>query len=130
MLRAARQGLTHLYLGHVWAEHRRGSSRTGDDEDLQALLINQAYPEAAQGHLSQLARLRVGASVKTAAASASQPSPEDVALVERLEGLMARHAAGEQQRTDLAEAFARAQQLVSKLESELDEARALGGGKL
>ncbi len=130
MLRASRQGLTHLYLGHVWAEHRRGSSRTGDDEDLQALLINQAYPEAAQGHLAQLARVRVGPSSKTAAASAPQPSAEDAALVERLESLIARHAAGEQQRADLAQAFARAQQLVSKLESELDEARALGGGKL
>ena len=130
MLRASRQGLTHLYLGHVWAEHRRGSSRTGDDEDLQALLINQAYPEAGQGHLAQLARVRVGPPPKTAAAPASQSSPEDTALIERLEGLMARHAAGEQQRADLAQAFAQAQRLVSKLEAELDEARALGTARI
>ena len=104
MLRASRQGLGHLYLGHVWAEHRRGSSRTGDDEDLQALKINLAYPEAAQGHLAQLSRTRVGRPLAQTLAVAA-PSPEDAALIERLEGLLAQQAAAEQQRADQLRAW-------------------------
>ncbi len=127
MLRASRRGLLHLYLGHVAAEHRRGSSRTGDDEDLQALLINGAYPEAAQGHLHQLARVRIGPESPEAPSLQAEPSPEDAALIERLEALAAARAAEEQRRADLAQAFARAQGLISKLEGELDEVRALGG---
>ncbi len=100
MLRASRRGLIHLYLGHVWAEHRRGSSRTGDDEDLQALMINQAYPETAQGHLTQLSRTRLRPSADQASGSVP-PTPEDAALIERLEDLMARHEAVERQRVDL-----------------------------
>ena len=124
MLRASRRGLTHLYLGHVWAEHRRGSSRTGDDEGRQALEINQAYPEAAQGHLSQFARVRVGRASSEVIATA-EPSPEDRALIERLEAAMARHDANEQKRAELAETLARAQGLISKLEAELGGARGL-----
>ena len=112
MLRAARQGLVHLYLGHVRAEHRRGSSRTGDDEDLQALMINQAYPETARGHLTQLSRSRIGP--QPAQASAAAPTPEDVVLIERLEGLMARQAEAEQQRAEFAQALARAQSWIGK----------------
>ena len=119
MLRASRRGLTHLYLGHVAAEHRRGSSRTGDDEDLQALLINQTYPEAAQGHLSQLSRIRIGPEASAAPQAAAEPSPEDAVLIERLEAALARHEAGEQRRADLAEALARAQALIAKMESGL-----------
>ncbi len=121
MLRASRQGLTHLYLGHVSAEHRRGSSRTGDDEDLQALMINQAYPETAQGHLTQLSRARIG---PPAAQAASAPTPEDAALIERLEGLMARQAEAEQQRAELAQALARAQSWIGKAQTEFGP----GGG--
>ncbi|HEY5409282.1 MAG TPA: glycosyltransferase, partial [Caulobacteraceae bacterium] len=127
MLRASRQGLLHLYLGHVAAGHRRGSSRTGDDEDLQALSINQAYPEVAQGHLHQLARVRIGPTSPAPPSLEAEPSPEDAALIARLEALAARHAAEEQRRADLAEAFARAQGLIAKLEAELDGVRALGG---
>ena len=103
MLRASRRGLTHLYLGHVWAEHRRGSSRTGDDEDLQALMINQAYPETAQGHLTQLSRTRLRLSADQASPIPRQ-SPEDAPLVERLEELMARQETIERQRVDLVRA--------------------------
>ena len=102
MLRASARGLTHLYLGHVDAEHRRGSSRTGDDEDLQALWINQAYPSAAQGHLRQLAHARIGASSDASADLAAQPSPEDAALLERLEALVRRQAEGEARRAEPA----------------------------
>ena len=103
MLRASRRGLSHLYLGHVWAEHRRGSSRTGDDEDLQALMINQAYPETAQGHLAQLSRTRLRPSADLTSAAA-EATPEDAALIERLEGLMSRHEAIERQRAELVRA--------------------------
>ncbi len=126
MLRASRRGLTHLYLGHVWAEHRRGSSRTGDDEDRQAFQINQAYPEAAQGHLRQLARVRIAPESSGSGSEAAAPSAEDAALIERLEAAMARHDANEQRRAELAEALARAQKLISNLESEIGQSRALG----
>jgi GT2 family glycosyltransferase len=43
MFRVSRQGLRHLYLGHVHAQHERGSSRTGDNEALQALRLNIEY---------------------------------------------------------------------------------------
>lgn len=121
MLRASRRGLTHLYLGHVWAQHRRGSSRTGDDEDFQALLINQIYPEAARGHLNQLARVRIGPEAKGATPIA-EPSPQDAALIERLEGVLQRQAAAERDRADLAEALARAQAGISQLESRIGRA--------
>ena len=97
MLRASRRGLKHLYLGHLAAEHRRGSSRTGDDEDLQALAIGQAYPEASQGHLAQLSRVRIG-SAEVDAPPAARLSPEDGALVARLEGLLERQAEAELRR--------------------------------
>ena len=119
MLRASRRGLTHIYLGHVAAEHRRGSSRTGDDEDLQALLINQTYPEVARGYLSQLSRARIGPEASGAPHAVAAPSPEDAALIERLEAVLARQEAGERRRAELAEALARAQALIAKLESGL-----------
>ena len=97
MLRASGRGLIHLYLGHLMAEHPRGSSRTGDDEDLQALLLRQTYPAAAGGHLEQLSRVRIGAPPDASPARMSL-SPEDAALIERLEGLMARQAEIEQAR--------------------------------
>jgi len=59
MLRCSAAGLTHLYLGHVSARHARGSSRTGDDESLQALWINQAHRPDAVAHVRQFARERV-----------------------------------------------------------------------
>ena len=126
MLRASRRGLIHLYLGHVWAEHRRGSSRTGDNEDRQAFQINQAYPETAGGHLHQLARARIGRASSEETPGAGAPSAEDAALIERLEAAMSRHDANEQRRAELAEALARAQGLITKLEAELGEARTLG----
>ena len=63
MLRCSRAGLTHLYLGHVSASHRRGSSRTGDNEDLQALWAGQSYPAEAGRRFQQLAKERVGIQV-------------------------------------------------------------------
>ncbi len=97
MLRASSRGLIHLYLGHLLAEHPRGSSRTGDDEDLQALQLSQAYPAAPGGRLAQLSRVRIGEKTGESP-KAAVPSAEDVALIERLEGLLARQAQIEQAR--------------------------------
>lgn len=65
MLRASKAGLTHLYLGHVSASHRRGSSRTGDNEDLQALWAGQNYPVEANRRFRQLSKERVGQGAAT-----------------------------------------------------------------
>ncbi len=97
MLRASSRGLIHLYLGHLVAEHPRGSSRTGDDEDLQALQLSQAYPAAPGGRLAQLSRVRIGEKTGESP-KAAVPSAEDLALIERLEGLLARQAQIEQAR--------------------------------
>ena len=59
MLRCSAAGLTHLYLGHVSARHVRGSSRTGDDESLQALWINQTHRPDAMACVRQFAHGRV-----------------------------------------------------------------------
>jgi GT2 family glycosyltransferase len=117
MLRCTRRGLSHLYLGHVVAEHRRGSSRTGDDEDLQALMINQAYPEAAQGHLAQLSRQRIDPEEGQAAATGLDA--EEAALARSLEVRLEQHAAEEQKRADLAESLERARERIVSLEGEL-----------
>jgi GT2 family glycosyltransferase len=56
MLRAGERGLTHLYLGHIGAVHARGSSRTGDDEDLQTLRVGQQYGGMLRHRFLQLGR--------------------------------------------------------------------------
>ena len=60
MLRCVERGLTHLYLGHVEAEHRRGASRTGDDESLQALWIAERHWGLGFDRFRQLVREPVG----------------------------------------------------------------------
>jgi GT2 family glycosyltransferase len=111
MLRATAQGLKHLYLGHVGARHVRGSSRTGDNEDLQALWLNQAYPAAAADRLAQLAQVRIWSERSRPAA----PPAEEAELRERLQ---ARHAA-ELNRAETARSLGRAAELVRRLEQEL-----------
>ncbi len=59
MFRSSQAGLIHLYLGHVHATHRRGSSRIGEDEDLQVLRIHQRYPAEISHRFLQLSRDRV-----------------------------------------------------------------------
>lgn len=117
MLRASERGLGHLYLGHIDAEHRRGSSRTGDDEDLQALKINQAHASTiARGRLHQLVRIRIGPEPE-------EPPAADVACDEaELEGLRASLGArrlAELRRAELAEAALNAEALARELQSEL-----------
>lgn len=120
MLRASERGLRHLYLGHVLAEHRRGSSRTGDDEDLQALWINQAHaPAIAAGRLNQLARVRVGPEPPTALAA-------EAASAEAISELRAQAEArrlSELRRAELADAVWRAQALAKELQAELKAVR-------
>lgn len=82
MLRATRQGLRHLYLGHVRAEHVRGSSRSGDNEDLQALWLNQDHPAALTDRLAQLERIRLEAETDAAKAGASDAEAEELARLQ------------------------------------------------
>ena len=128
MLRASAEGLTHLYLGHLDAEHARGSSRTGDNEDLQALLINQAWPQAAQGHLSQLADERIETDrPDLAGAKAVSSPPQAEAVVDQAspEAAIAARRALEARRLELAEALSGASELVQRLGDELQATRAL-----
>lgn len=55
-LRCRESSLTHLYLGHLRAKHARGSSRSGDNEDLQSLWIREMYPNLLSERLFQLQR--------------------------------------------------------------------------
>jgi GT2 family glycosyltransferase len=113
MLRASAQGLTHLYLGHVGARHVRGSSRTGDNEDLQALWLNQAHPPGLE-RLAQLACVRIEAERPQAAAPA-EAETEAAAL----RATLAERRAEELRRADAAGSLARASELVRRLEAEL-----------
>ena len=126
MLRAAASGLTHLYLGHLDAEHARGSSRTGDNEDLQALLINQTWPQAAQGHLRQLADERIETDrPDLAGPKAAALAPDAEAAAATPEAAIAARRALEARRLELAEALSGASELVQRLGEELQATRAL-----
>ena len=128
MLRATRQGLTHLYLGHLVADHVRGSSRTGDNEGLQALWINQRYPEAALGHLQQLARERIETHRPELAGKRRRKTLDarsEAESLAALEGEITAREAHESRRAQVAEAFVRASGLVRTLGEELAAARAL-----
>jgi GT2 family glycosyltransferase len=130
MLRASRAGLKHLYLGHAWAEHARGSSRTGDNEDLQALRINQAFPEAASGRLGQLARERIETLREDLSGARPQRKPEPAEAPDEIEALEAEVQARrseELKRAEIAQAYGRAADLVRALEQELAAAKAIGG---
>ena len=113
MLRASARGLKHLYLGHLSASHARGSSRTGDNEDLQALWLNQAYPPDVS-RLAQLAQVRIETDRAPAAPSAA-PEPEAADLRARLEA----HRTEELDRAETAKSLTRAAELVRRLEAEL-----------
>jgi GT2 family glycosyltransferase len=133
MLRASRQGMSHIHLGHLAAEHVRGSSRSGDNEDRQALAINQAYPEAALGHTRQLAAERIETRREDLSPARRGESRSDAADKDReadklltLQAEIAARQAREQKRADIAEAYARASDLVRSLEGELAAARAIG----
>lgn len=115
MLRARAAGLTHLYLGHLVAEHPRGSSRTGDNEDLQALWTRQASAGEGPAHLFQLARVRIEtarADLKPKAArlaeAAGPAAAQDAALAAALEAAVQARREVEARRAELARGFARA----------------------
>ena len=119
MLRARAAGLTHLYLGHVEAEHVRGSSRTGDNEDLQALWLRQAH--GAASWLEDLAAVRVG---PVAEAPAERGDGEaDAELLAALQAAAAARAEVELRRAELAEGLARAAGLAEQLGQELKGTR-------
>jgi GT2 family glycosyltransferase len=121
MLRCSEAGLRHLYVGHVHAQHARGSTRSGENEDRQALLVNQRYPAVAGARFRQLTRERLapprrqkGKSTDTG--SADKTSPELAAALEARREL-------EAQRKTLAEAIRNARDLAH----ELDERLAVAG---
>ncbi len=128
-LRCGKAGLTSLYLGHVRALHPRGSSRTGDNEDLQALRLSQDHPTAL-AWLSQLSRERIETArhevMGDLPRSAQAVGEAETALSETLGAAVQARRALEQERTRLAEAFMRAAGQAEKLGDELRTLRSLG----
>ncbi|MEI9963391.1 MAG: glycosyltransferase [Caulobacteraceae bacterium] len=128
MLRAAREGYRHLYLGHVAARHMRGHSRTGDNEDAQAFLINRLYPEATAARFAQLVQERVEPPPETAKAKAAAPNPPPAEAAPEPEADAsapsedARREA-EAQRARLAAVLASASDLSRQLAAELTAAQ-------
>ena len=76
LLRAGAAGLKHLYLGHLTAEHARGASRSGDNEDLHALWLRQALEVSGPAHLLQLERVRITTERPDAAPLMDVPAAE------------------------------------------------------
>jgi GT2 family glycosyltransferase len=115
MSRARDAGLTHLYLGHVFAEHPRGSSRTGDNEDLQALWSFEALAHHGAEHLFQLARARLETArpdlkskVAPRAEAAAPEGAQDTALAAALQAAIQARREVEERRAELARSLARA----------------------
>ena len=130
MLRASRAGLTHLYLGHLDAEHARGSSRTGDNEDAQSLLIRQRFPEAALGYLHQLscerietARPELQGERRTddpgVESSVETTSTQDAELTATLQSTLEARRALEARRTEIARSLLAGSDLLTRLGDQL-----------
>jgi GT2 family glycosyltransferase len=121
MLRASGRGLMHLYLGHLSAQHARGSSRTGDNEDLQALWLNQQHAAAPADRLAQLGGVRIDAErppPSPASARGTSRPVEDEELA-RLQAEIQARRAHELKREDVAKTLGRAAELVRRLGAEL-----------
>ena len=132
MLRASAAGLTHLYLGHLEARHDRGASRTGDDEDLQALLVNQMYGDQAVGRMFQLAVERVSgqadgplAAQAAQAAARAEVMAEKAAVKGEIDTLTRARRDIERGRAKMAATLARASELAAQLgRGQISRARA------
>lgn len=132
MLRCGRAGLTHLYLGHVLATHLRGSSRSRDNEDLQALRINQRYGAEIAKRLTQLARERVEVTpYQGKAGGAAQAAPTEIQAQSQaaLEAALKARRDVEERRQRLAEAVRSAELLSQRLADELAAAGAAALGE-
>ncbi len=133
-LRCRQAGLTNLYLGHVAARHVRGSSRSGDNEDLQALRLNQRHPSAALGWLQQLSRRRIetaraevrGDLPARPPAEAAGVASIDQAGSDALKDVLESRRELERQRARLAEALVRASDQAGRLGEELSVLKSLG----
>lgn len=123
MLRCAEAGLRHLYLGHVAATHARGSSRSGENEDRQTLLINQRYGGVISSRFRQLAQERLD----FAPAKASKAAAADAGSSELGKAIKAQREV-EAQRRKLAETLRTARDLSRKLSDELAAAGAAALG--
>jgi GT2 family glycosyltransferase len=123
MLRASAQGLTHLYLGHLAAEHARASSRTGDNEDLQALWVNQLYPAAAAGHVAQLVQVRIAPEPFSPPAPSEPAAPvaaaTETAELKALQAQIDGRRSSELSRAEKAIAMSRAGAIARRLGREL-----------
>ena len=119
MLRATEAGLTHLYLGHLDAAHARGSSRTGDNEDAQALAIRERFPSAGLGYLHQLARERIETGRPDLRGEATEAPAEAAALVASLQSALDARRALEARRAELAGALLDGSDLLSRLGDQL-----------
>jgi hypothetical protein len=84
MLRAGERGLTHLYLGHIRALHARGSSRTGDDEDLQTLRVGQQFGGMLHHRFLQLGWELIDVGTERAKLTPFTPSPKSERLLKDL----------------------------------------------
>jgi GT2 family glycosyltransferase len=117
LLRASAAGLTHLYLGHVVAEHARGASRSGDNEDLHALWLRQALDAAGPAHLFQLERIRIAYDRTEGAAPAQAYDPAE--LAQTLRDAIAARQDVEQRRAEIALGLLRASGVVEELDQTL-----------
>lgn len=119
MLRASAAGQTHLYLGHLRARRDRSPLPTGDDEDLQAVLINQLHGAQASGRFFQLATQRIGA-VDTRpgareAAALAELEAEKAAVAGEIDLVTRARRDLERRRAETAAVLARASDLAARL---------------
>ena len=130
-LRCRQAGLVNLYLGHLAARHVRGSSRSGDNEDLQALWLNLHHPSAALGWMQQLSRQRIETARAEVKGDLPGRSPAGPAVVDAagsgaLQDVVEARRELERRRARLAEALVRASDQAGKLGDELRVLKSLG----
>ena len=119
MLRGTQAGLTHLYLGHLDALHARGSSRTGDNEDTQALAIRERFAAAGLGYLHQLSRERIETGRPELGGGAPAAPAEAEALIASLRSALDARRALEARRAELAGTLLQGSDLLSRLGDQL-----------
>ena len=119
MLRGTQAGLTHLYLGHLDAIHARGSSRTGDNEDTQALAIRERFAAAGLGYLHQLSRERIETGRPELRGDAPEAPAEAEALIASLKSALDARRALEARRAELAGTLLQGSDLLSRLGDQL-----------
>jgi GT2 family glycosyltransferase len=123
-LRCRMAGLSNFYLGHLRADHERGSSRTGDNEDLQILLIRSMYPCVTTERLFQLQRERLEIPAPAASPQRAAGSAADIAA-----GVLAARQKDAARDSDMAKALANAITHMDGLQKQLDAAMKMLAGR-